>query len=475
MSGSQPLWKLAATDVVQLLHKGEVTPGELVEAAYARIEEVDGIVNALPTRCVDRARARAAELEKQPPHQRGLLAGLPVVIKDSMEVAGVRTTFGSRAFRDHVPAISDHCVERLEANGAIVLAKSNTPEFEAGANTFNDVFDATLNPWDTRLTAGGSSGGSAVAVATGMAWLAQGSDFACSLRCPASFCGVVGLRPTPGLLARGPRPNPFDPLSVVGPMARSVEDLALALDAMGGFDPRDPLSIPSDPPAFSKAVRQESQPGRIAFSADLGITPVSPPVRAAFGEAVDRIGGAGFALDAASPVLDGLHEAFRTLRAAQFAAAWGETLPRWRNELRDAVKWNIEAGLKLTGAEIAEAERTRARLRTRMLSFLDTHDFLITPSVIVPPFPVDQQFVTECDGIAFPDYIGWMAIGYAISIAGLPALSLPCGETAGKMPFAIQIIGRPHGEAALLAFASQLQAVFPPSLTPIDPRAPPSR
>lgn len=474
MSGSQPLWRLAATDAVKYLRAGEITPTELVEAAYARIEEVDGAVNALPTRCVERARARAAELEKLAPRQRGLLAGLPVVIKDSMEVAGVRTTFGSKAFRDHVPEISDYCVERLEANGAIVLAKSNTPEFEAGANTFNDVFGATLNPWDTRLTAGGSSGGSAVAVATGMAWLAQGSDFACSLRCPASFCGVVGLRPTPGLLGRGPRPNPFDPLSVVGPMARSVEDLALALEAMAGFERRDPLSAPGVPPSFSELVRREPKTGRIAFSADLGITPVSRTVRAAFGEAVERIGGAGLAVEPAAPVLDGLHEAFRTLRAAQFAAAWGQTMPRWREALREAVRWNIEAGLKLTGAEIAEAERIRAQLRERMLSFLDRHDFLITPSVIVPPFPVDQQFVTECDGVVFPDYIGWMAIGYAVSIAGLPALSLPCGKTADGMPFAIQIIGRPHGEAALLAFASQLQTVFPPNLTPIDPRAPPA-
>lgn len=474
MSGSQPLWRLAATDAVKHLLSGEVTPTELVEAAYARIEEVDDIVNALPTRCVERAQARAAELEKQAPDERGLLAGLPIVIKDSMEVAGVRTTFGSRAFREHVPAISDYCVERLEANGGIVIAKSNTPEFEAGANTFNDVFGATLNPWDTRLTAGGSSGGSAVAIATGMAWLAQGSDFACSLRCPASFCGVVGLRPTPGLLGRGPRPNPFDPLSVVGPMARSVEDIALAMEAMVGFEPRDPLSAPGAQSLFSKSSAKGTRPARISASVDLGITPVSRSVRASFGEAVERMRSADFTIEPAAPVLDGLHEAFRTLRAAQFAIAWGETLPRWQDDLREAVRWNIEAGLKLTGAQIADAERIRAQLRKRMLSFLEHYDFLVTPSAIVPPFPIDQQFVTECDGTAFPDYIGWMAIGYAVSIAGLPALSLPCGKTSDGMPFAIQIIGAPYSEPTLLAFARELQNVFPPNLTPIDPRAPPA-
>ena len=247
-----PLWKRSAVEVVAALQSGDVSPREVLHDLQERIQEVDPHVNALPTRCFDRAFAHAAAIEAKPPSERGRFAGLPIPIKDSYEVAGVRTTWGSLAYADHVASRSDYMVEAIEAADGIVYAKSNTPEFEAGANTFNEVFGATLNPFDRTRSAGGSSGGAAAAVATGMAFVAQGSDFACSLRYPAAFCNVVAIRPSPGLVPQGPSALPHQVLSVIGPIARSVADAALALDGMVRFDPRDPLDAAAGRSALSR-------------------------------------------------------------------------------------------------------------------------------------------------------------------------------------------------------------------------------
>jgi len=264
----------SATEIVALLRREEVSSLELLVALESRIAGVDSAVGALPTLCFDRARDRARALAGRPVEERGLLVGLPVAIKDLTEVAGVRTTRGSLIYKDHVPARSDNLVERLEAEGALVYAKSNTPEFGAGAQTFNAVFPSTRNPWDTRLSAAGSSGGAAAALASGTAWLAQGSDMAGSLRNPASFCGVVGLRPSPGRVASGPAETPFQVLSAKGPMARNVRDCALFLDAMTGQHPADPLSLTKPAPSFRESLESAPAPRRVAFSRDLGITPV---------------------------------------------------------------------------------------------------------------------------------------------------------------------------------------------------------
>src|SRR5437879_4356662 len=270
--------RATACAIVEKLNSGEVTPLDLLDVLEQRIAEVDGKVNALPTLCFDRARTRAKALMKKPVGDRGPLAGMPMPIKDLTNVEGVLTTQGSPTYKDNIPARSDLLVEHLESNGGVIYAKSNTPEFGAGANTFNDVFGATLNPYDTSRSAAGSSGGAAVALATGMAWLAHGSDMGGSLRNPASFCGIVGMRPTPGRVAHS-RPLCVDAtLSVQGPMARTVEDLALFLDAMSGDDPRDPLSKPRQPKQFLEEARSRWRPLRVAYSPDLGITPVDPEV-----------------------------------------------------------------------------------------------------------------------------------------------------------------------------------------------------
>ncbi|MFO1060847.1 MAG: amidase family protein [Dongiaceae bacterium] len=465
------LWAESAAATVDRLHRGEVSPLELLDALRQRIEAVDPAVNALPTRCFERAAERARRLLRLPPEARGTLGGLPFPIKDSMEVEGVRTTWGSPIFADHVSGHSDWCVERLESEGALVYAKSNTPEFEAGANTFNEVFGATLNPWNTARSAAGSSGGAAVAVATGMAWMAQGSDLACSLRYPASFCGIVGLRPSPGLVASGPSTLPFDTLAVAGPLARSVEDVGLALDAMTGLEPRDPLSFAAGAQSYRAAARQSRRPERVAASVDLGLTPVSAPVRAVFAAALGKLAAAGLAIEETAPDLGGAHEAFRVLRAVLFATGSAGLLERHRDKLKPELVWNIEDGLRLDVATIGAAERSRGVLALRMAEFLAEHRFLLTPTAIVPPYPVEQRWVAECEGQRFENYLQWMSLGYAVTLTACPALSLPCGLTEDGLPVGLQIVGPPRGEAALLSFAHWAESVLGASLIrPIDPR-----
>src|SRR5437667_7895287 len=285
--------RATACATVDKLNAGEVTPLDLLDVLEKRIAEVDGKVNALPTLCFDRARTHARALMQKPAGQRGLLAGMPVPIKDLTNVAGVLTTQGSPIYKDNIPAKSDILVEHLENNGGVIYAKSNTPEFGAGANTFNEVFGSTRNPWDISRSAAGSSGGAAVALATGMAWLAHGSDMGGSLRNPASFCGVVGLRPSVGRVANTPKFRADRPLSVQGPMARNVEDVALLLDAMTGEHLADPLSLPSPPASFLSSARSGKRPKRVAYSPDLGITPVDPEVATVTRKAAERFAEAG--------------------------------------------------------------------------------------------------------------------------------------------------------------------------------------
>lgn len=464
------LWTLSARGAADGLRRGDFSPRELLDAVRQRVEAVDPLVNALPTLCFDRAERAAAALEAKPTAERGPFAGLPWPIKDSYPVAGVRTTYGSLAYADHVPAYSDYAVEAIEAAGGIVYAKSNTPEFEAGANTFNDLFGRTLNPFGLDRSAGGSSGGAAVAVATGMAFVAQGSDFACSLRYPAAFCNVVGLRPSPGLVPQGPNALPFQVLSVIGPIGRTVADVAFALDGMACFDPRDPLSRPRDGARYLAAAEAPRRPARAAFSADLGIAAVASDVRETVGRAVQRLQREGLPIEAVHPDLGASDRAFRPLRAFQFAALRRDALAHHRDKLKPEVVWNIEEGLKLTAADLATAEAERARLRRTMLDFLDIHGVLITPTAPVEPFPVAERYVEEIDGQRLATYLDWMLLGYAITICGCPAISIPCGLTGAGLPVGLQIVGRPYQEAALLEAAAWCEAVLGAALTaPVDP------
>jgi amidase len=469
----QALVRETACAIVDKLKAGEVTPLDLLDVLEKRIAEVDDKVNALPILCFERARKHARALMEKPAAERGSLAGLPVPIKDLTNVAGVLTTQGSPIYRDNVAAKSDILVEHLEANGGVIYAKSNTPEFGAGANTFNEVFGATLNPWDISRSAAGSSGGAAVALATGMAWLAHGTDMGGSLRNPASFCGIVGLRPSIGRVAHTPSATIDRNLTVHGPMARNVEDLALLLDAMSGEHAADPLSLPMPPTSFLSAVRSGRKPKRIAYSPDLGITPVDPEVAAITKKAAERFAEAGAIVEEAHPDLREAHECFHVLRAFDFAMTKAALLRTKRDLLKPEVIWNIEEGLKLTVEQIARAEAQRVEMTARTVEFFKTYDLLLAPATIVAPFPVEQRYVAECAGKKFANYVEWLGIVYAITLACCPALSLPCGFTALGLPVGLQMVAPPRGEAQLLTGAKVLEDVLGVrGTTPIDPRQP---
>ena len=454
----------SAVSIVEGLNRGDFSPLELLDALQARIAAIDGKVNALPILCFERARVEAAKLMQKPRGERGALAGLPVPIKDLSQVKGVRTTLGSPIFAHNTPQVSDVHVERLEAEGAVIYAKSNTPEFGAGANTFNEVFGVTRNPYDTRLSPAGSSGGAAVALATGMAWLAHGSDLGGSLRSPASFCGIVGMRPTVGRVAQSRGLLIDGTLGVEGPMARSVEDLALMLDAMAGEDRRDPLSKPRPALSFLDATRQGARLGlkplRVAYSKDLGVTPVDPEVAAITRRAALRFAEAGCKVEEAHPDLNEAHECFQVLRAHAFAISLAGLLTSHRDQLKPEVVWNIEQGLALTSAQILRAQHQRATMMARALTFFETYDLLLCPATIVPPFPVEERYVKSCNGVTFETYVDWLAIVYAVTLIASPALSLPCGLTSSGLPVGLQIVGPPNADARVLAGARVLEQVL---------------
>ena len=471
MSSDQALIQSTACEVVDRLNSGDVTPLDLLDVLERRIAEVDEKTNALPTLCFDRARHHAKALMQQPRGERGLLAGLPIPIKDLTNVAGVRTTQGSPIYKDNIPASSDILVEHLEANGGVIYAKSNTPEFGAGANTFNEVFGATRNPWDLSRSAAGSSGGAAVALATGTAWLAHGSDMGGSLRNPASFCGVVGLRPSIGRVAHTPAAKIDRTLGVQGPMARNIEDLALLLDAMSGEHPADPLSLPLLPASFLSAARSGKRPRRVAYSPDLGITPVDPEVAAITRKAALRFAEAGAIVEEAHPDLREAHECFHALRAFDFAISKAALLRNKRDQLKPEVIWNIEEGLKLSVGQLERAEAQRLALTLRTIEFFKSYDLLLAPATIVAPFPIENRYVAECAGKTFDNYFEWLGIVYAITLTCCPALSMPCGFTASGLPVGLQVVAAPRGEAQLLAGAKVLEDILGlRGTTPIDPR-----
>ncbi len=452
---AEEYWRWTARAAVDALAKGEVSSAELIENAAARVEATDDSVNALVIRCYDRAHdhAKAIAAGERPA---GLLHGLPLTVKDLVPVADVRFTQGSPIFADHIAPRNDIMVDKLEANGAVVIGKSNTPEFGAGANTFNEVFGATRNPFDTRMTCGGSSGGAAVNLATGQSWLATGSDMGGSLRIPASFSGVIGLRPAPGRVASGPREYPLGELGVQGPMARNVGDTGLMLDAMVGADPRDPLSLEAPSARFRDAAETPIMPTRLAWSADLGVAPVDPEICDICEAAVGHFAGADVTDDC--PDFTGVRDAFQTLRAASFAMSKKTFLERNRESLKPEIIWNAEKGLALTADEIGSARQCQGAIYQRMADFFDSHDVLVTPTVMVPPFPVEQRYVTQVGDTEFDNYVDWLMHTFLITVTMLPAISVPVGLTKRGLPVGLQLVGPPRGEANLLSYAAALEA-----------------
>ncbi len=469
------LIRLSARQAVARLKAGELSPLDLIDAAAARIEAVEPAINALPTLCLERAREHARRLlasggggfEAKP----GWLAGLPVAIKDLNDVAGVRTTYGSPIFRDHVPVTSHPLVRRIEDHGGIVIAKSNTPEFGAGGSTFNEVFGRTRNPWNTALTPAGSTGGGAAALAAGEVWLAQGSDHGGSLRRPATYCSVVGLRPSPGRVTRGTVDNLFSPLSVQGPMARNVGDLALFLDCMAGFCPSDPMTFAGPATSFAAAVARPAKPRRIAYAETIAASPVDRETREICRAAMAPFEAIGVAVEEIAFDIDDLEATFLALRSQQFVVDRELQIARHRDQIKPDIIWNTELGLNQTTSELARAERARAALYRQFTELFETYDLLVTPGANTPAFDVNLRHPETIDGVTLEHYLGASLLTSAITLSASPALSLPCGFDRFARPVGLQLVGRPRGEAELLAAAALYeQAAGLADLVPIEPR-----
>jgi amidase len=453
-----------ATKLTALFARRKVSPLEVMQALLARIERVNPRLNAYCTVAAEQALEAAKKASARRRGSRpGPLHGVPVSIKDLTPTKGIRTTWGSKIFEHHVPTEDALVVERLKAAGAIVVGKTNTPEFGAGANTFNEVFGPTRNPWNPALTCGGSTGGGAVALATGLAPLAQGSDLGGSLRLPASFCGVVGFRTSPGCVPVHPTALAWDPWSVQGPMARTVADVALMLSTIAGADPRAPLSYPVHARAFLEAVHRPSVKGlRVAWGGDLGVTPVDAEVRALCRAAADVFRGLGARVDEAHPDYAGLEEIVLTSRGASMVARHEEKLPKWRHQMQENLVKNIDQGLRLTPSEIGRAERLRTDLWHRVRAFQERYDLILTPTAAVPPYPLElRSGPTEIGGKRMRNYIEWALLTYAFTVVGLPAISVPCGFTRSGLPVGLQIVGRWRADAEVLRAAAAFEASRP--------------
>lgn len=468
------LINLTATDAVALLRKGEISPFDLIDAAESRIAVVEPAINALPTTCFERARDHARALAKTDtaPNGAGWLAGLPLAIKDVTDVAGVRTTYGSPIFKDHVPETSNPVVDRIERNGGIVIAKSNTPEFAAGGSTFNEVFGRTRNPWNPALTPGGSTGGGAAALAAGEVWLAHGSDHAGSLRRPATYCLVVGLRPSAGRVTRGTPNHLFAPLSVQGPMARTVSDVALFLDAMTGLCPTDPLTFDAPAIPFVEAVLNPIAPKRVAFTTDFGgVVPVDRETRENCVAAARRFEEMGAIVEEACPDIDDIEQAFLPLRSQHYVVERELLLNAHRDQIKPDIVWNTELGLKQSPSDIAAAERERAKLFRNTARFFETYDLLITPGASTPAFDVNRRMPDKIDGKTLEHYLDASLITAIPTLMAMPAIAVPSGFDQFDRPLGIQMVGRHRGEAALLSAARLFEeAANLSSLLPIVPK-----
>ena len=452
----------SARELAARVRSGEMSARALLEVHLDRIEAVNPGLNAIVTLVPEQARAWAAEADERQARgeELGPLHGLPIAHKDLVMTAGIRSTSGSRLLADHVPDHDDLIVQRLRAAGAITLGKTNVPEFGAGSQTYNEVFGETLNPWDTRLTCGGSSGGAAVALASGMLPIADGSDMGGSLRNPGNFCSVVGFRPSPGRVPSYPSRSDWSPLPVLGPMARNVGDTALLLSAMAGPDARAPLSLETPGEAFARPLERDFRGVRVAWGRDLGGLPVDPRVSAVIDAARPLFEELGCVVEDAEPDWTGADEAFKTLRAWEFAQGFGSLPEGARGVLKETVRWNLDQGLALSASDVARAENLRAQLYQRVRGFMDDYEFMVLPVNQVLPFEVSVRFPESIEGVAMETYIDWMKSAYFVTLTGHPAISLPCGFSEEGLPVGVQIVGRWRDDWGVLQFAAALEAAL---------------
>ncbi|MDN3351440.1 amidase [Actinomadura sp. DC4] len=444
---------LSARELARRIREREVSAREVAEAHLARIEAVNPKINAIVTHTVERALEEAGAADAllasgaEPPP----LLGLPVAHKDTHETAGVRTTSGSPLLADHVPVRDELIIERMRAAGTVMLGKTNVPEFAAGSHTFNPIFGTTRNPYDLSRSAGGSSGGAAAALAAGLQPIADGSDMGGSLRNPASFCNVVGMRPSPGRVPSWPEETAWGTMGVQGPMAREVSDVALLLSVLAGPDPRSPIALETPGSAFAVPLERDLAGLRVAWAPRLdGSVPFEPEVVAALEPAVKVFADLGCVVEEACPDLSGADEVFRVLRAWQFETGLGAVVDRHRDKVKATVVANVEDGRRLSGADVGRAEMLHTRLYHRVREFFGRYDLLLAPVCQVLPFDADLEYPAEVAGEPMTSYVDWMRSAYLISATGCPALSVPGGFSGGGLPVGLHVIGPHRADLAVL-------------------------
>lgn len=446
---------MTARELARRIRTREVSAVDVVQAHLDQITRINPLVNAVVTLLPERAleNARAADAALMRGDSLGPLHGLPIAHKDTLATQGIRTTQGSPIYRDFVPDVSALIVERLHSAGAIAIGKTNVPEFGAGSQTFNAVFGTTLNPYDVSKTPGGSSGGAAAALATGMHPIADGSDLGGSLRNPGGYCNVVGFRPSPGRVPKINTKSAWFDMTVNGPLARTVGDVALMMSAIAGSDLRSPITLEDPGTIFTRPLERDFRGVRVAWSRDLGGLPVDPRTTAVLDSQRDVFADLGVDLVKAEPDLRGADEVFHVFRAWDFESSYGDLYDTRRDQLKDTVIWNVEEGRALSGPDIGRATRLRSDIYHRAHDFFSEHEFLLLPVSQVPPFPADVPYPTEINGTPMSTYIEWMRTCSRITVTGHPAISVPAGFTVEGLPVGLQIVGRARDDWGVLQLA----------------------
>jgi amidase len=444
-----------ARELARRIREREISAVELLEAHLAQIDRINPLVNAIVTLLPERARAEAAAADAALARGEavGPLHGLPIAHKDTTDTKGIRTTYGSPLFRDFVPEENALIVERIQQAGAIPIGKTNVPEFGAGSQTFNTLFGPTRNPYDLTKTPGGSSGGAAAALATGMHPIADGSDLGGSLRNPGGYCNVVGFRPSPGRVPNVRSQSAWFDMSTSGPLARTVGDVALLMSVIAGPDNRSPISLDDPGAIFSGPLERDFRGARVAWSRNLGGLPIDSRTTAVLESQRGVFADLGIDFVEAEPDLSDADEVFHVLRAWQFEIGHGEQLDTHRDQLKATVIWNIEQGRVLSGADVGRAYQLRSGLYRRVHEFFAEYDFLLAPVSQVPPFPADTEYPTEIDGTVMETYIEWMRTCSRITTTAHPAISVPAGFTPEGLPVGLQIVGRARDDFGVLQLA----------------------
>lgn len=462
MTGADELLTLSAVELRRLIGTKRISPVELLEASIGRIEALNPGINAVTATCYPRARAeaKAAEAAVMRGDRLGLLHGLPTGIKDLDDTEGLLTTYGSPLYRDHVPTTDGAMVARVRAQGAIVVAKTNTPEFGAGANSRNPVWGATGNPFNPMLNAGGSSGGSAAALAVDMLPVCTGSDTGGSLRIPAAKCGVVGFRPSPGLVPVERRPFGWAPISVVGPMGRTIADTGLLLAAQAAMDACDPLSYPVDPLDFLQPAPCDLGSLRVAWTEDFGVCAVDPGIRATMRQRIDAMRPFFRSCDRVTFDFGEAHRCFDVVRAVSYVGRYHDAYQNNRESLGPNVRANYELGAAMSLADFAWAHMEQTRICRAFQAVYADYDLVLAPTTPVSPFPWKQLYIDEIDGQKLANYYQWLALTYVITLVTNPSLSMPCGVDHAGMPFGLQLVAPFRGDKALLSAAHAMEQAF---------------